>query len=105
MNKRESAELTVEECFWGDYKLGAEELLAGIEAKDEAFCLFVLSKIIDNARHPSRILRTLFDSSVLRSALEGLAYIPGSRREKRIMLIRTNLFGEKHVFEELSWSR
>ncbi|GAB6060739.1 hypothetical protein JCM31598_38560 [Desulfonatronum parangueonense] len=70
-HRLESARIVLQECFWGDYKLSAEELLHRLEAGDRGFERFIFSKIIEkNSSHPSRHLRTLFAPHTVNELLQ-----------------------------------
>jgi hypothetical protein len=47
----ESARIVLQECFWGDYKLSAEELLSRLDRRDPGFDRTISSRSTDgNAR-------------------------------------------------------
>lgn len=101
----ESAQKVIDECFWGDYEIDAATLLGNIIDGDEKFLLFVLSKIIDNASHPSGLIRDLFRQNEVERLLPHLAAHVGTRRERTILSVRRNVLGEKTEIPELSWRR
>jgi hypothetical protein len=102
-DKIKIAEEMVRECFWGDYHTTPEWILEKIEANDEKFKIFLISKMIDNARHPSKFLRILFKPEDLQALLYRVSVLPGSRREKRLRLIRANVLDIKDNINEWLW--
>lgn len=97
------ADKVVRECFWGDYNLGAEELLARLENHDPGFDRFLFSKIIENSREPSRILPLLFAPEALQPLLRHYLQKAGNR--KRVRLVAANLTGHYDLVPELQWTR
>jgi hypothetical protein len=102
-NKVKIAEEMVRECFWGDYHITPERILEKIETSNEEFKIFLISKMIDNARHPSRFLRVLFRPEDLQALLYRVSVLPGSRREKRLRLVKANVLNAKENITEWSW--
>lgn len=46
-----SAQIVLQECFWGDYHLSAQEILDRLDGNESGFDRFLFSKIIENSRH------------------------------------------------------
>jgi len=102
-SKLASARRVVAECFWGDYLLSAEDILAGLERDEPGFARFIFSKIIENSRHPSRHLPILFPPEVLAPMLQRYLKMAGGKR--RIRLVAANLTGRHELVPELQWKR
>lgn len=102
-DKRVVAERVISECFWGDYKLTAEELLSRLEERDRGFDRFLFSKIMENSRQPSRYLPMLFAPEVLEPLLDRYLKMAGGR--KRVRLVAANLTGRYDLVPELQWSK
>ncbi|MGM0760856.1 MAG: hypothetical protein ACQEUB_14330 [Thermodesulfobacteriota bacterium] len=96
-----SAQEVVQECFWGDYTLSAQNLLAQLDSGDLAFQRFLFSKIVENSRHPSRHLRALYPPEQLQALLKD--YMPKARDQKRIRLIAANLTQNYALAQEYQW--
>ncbi|MFW6326021.1 MAG: hypothetical protein ACOC0T_04645 [Desulfovermiculus sp.] len=96
-----SAQQVVQECFWGDYTLSAQDLLAQLDSGDAAFQRFLFSKIVENSRHPSRHLRALYPPEQLQALLK--EYMPRARDQKRIRLIAANLTKNYALAPEYQW--
>jgi len=96
-----SAQEVIQECFWGDYTLSAQDLLDKLKSDDLAFQHFLFSKIVENSRHPSRHLRTLYPPEQLQALLKD--YMPGARDQKRIRLIAANLTQNYALAPEYQW--
>jgi len=97
----ESAETVANECFWGDYTLTAETILARLGQGDEAFARFLFSRIIEHSRRPSWHLSRLFPPAQLRRLLD--RYEPGCRNRKRFAIIKSNITGQYDPPAELAW--
>ena len=104
MNRREAADKVISECFWGDYVLDADTILARLEAGDHAFERHLFSKIIKNARFPSKLIRALFDEATISRLLEETSTARG-RSSSRYRLVRANLTGEYELVPEYGWGR
>jgi len=102
--RRAAAATVLEECFWGDYDLSAEEIVRRIDSGDEAFKRFIFGRIADNAAYPSRALRQLFSESDIRSLIESTTRQP-KWTDLRHRLIRANLTGDRSLVPERSWRR
>ncbi|MFH7320905.1 hypothetical protein ACHHRT_09870 [Desulfurivibrio sp. D14AmB] len=101
--RQASAREVMAECFWGDYLLTPEEILARLERNDPGFERFIFSKIIENSRRPSRHLPVLFPPEKLHPMLE--RYLKMSGGKKRIRLVAANLTGRYDLVPELQWQR
>lgn len=99
--KLKYAKHIIEECFWGDYILSAEELLARLEKDEPGFDTFVFSKIIENSRRPSLYLPVLFPPKVLDRLLN--RYLRMAKPNKRVRLVAANLTGRFDLVPELQW--
>jgi hypothetical protein len=99
--KNEYAQKVIEECFWGDYDLSADELLVRLEKSEPGFDKFIFSKIIENSRRPSLYLPVLFSPVALHSLLTRYLRMAGHRR--RIRLVAANLTGQFNLVPELQW--
>ncbi len=98
-----SAQVVIQECFWGDYQLSAQALLDRLDRNEPGFDRFLFSKIIENSRHPSRHLRNLFPPIVLKNLLD--RYLEQAGEKKRLRLIAANLTGNYHQAPEYQWRR
>lgn len=96
-----SSGAVLRECFWGDYRLTAREMLNRLEEEDAGFERFVFSKIVENSGHPSRHIRALFPPEKWRILLD--RHLKTGRKTKRIRLIAANLTGDFHLAEEYAW--
>jgi len=91
------------ECFWGEYHLTARDILDRLDRKEPGFDRFLVSKIIENSRHPSRHLRNLFPRDTLQRLLD--RYIDRSGEDKRLRLIAANVTGDYNRAPEYQWRR
>ena len=98
-----SAETVLQDCFWGDYNLSAQDLLQRLDAGDPGFERFLFSKIIENSLHPSRHLRTLFAPQTVSELLQ--RHLTQSGDKPRARLIAANLTGNYDLVPELQWNR
>jgi hypothetical protein len=98
-----SARLVMAECFWGDYLLSAEDILARLDRGEPGFDRFLFSKIIENSRQPSRHLPVLFPPETLQGMLA--RYLQMSGGKKRVRLVAANLTGRHDLVPELQWQR
>ncbi len=99
-----AARQALEQCFWGDYALSAEEIVRRLDEDEEAFKRFFFGRIADDARYPSRLLRRLFSPEEIESILA--ATVDQDRwSDLRHRLIRSNLTGDRSLVPERSWSR
>lgn len=105
MTRREASQTIIRECFWGDYKITADDIVRSLAAGDSPLTRLIVSKIVDSASRPSGLLRVLMDHEGAREVIHHLAFLPGTRRDKRIKLVRGNLLGEEVDIPELSWER
>ena len=96
-----SAQEVIQECFWDDYTLSVQDLLAKLDSGDLAFQRFLFSKIVENSRHPSRHLRALYPPDQLQSLLKD--YMPRAQDKKRIRLIAANLTQNFSLAPEYQW--
>ena len=98
-----SAKVILQECFWGEYNLSAQDILNRLDRNEPGFNRFLFSKIIENSRHPSRHLRNLFPPAVLEDLLE--RFLEQAGEKKRIRLIAANLTGNHNQAPEYQWRR
>ena len=98
-----SAQVVIQECFWGEYHLSAQEILDRLDRNEPGFNRFLFSKIIENSRHPSRHIRNLFPPTVLEDLLE--RYLEQAGEKKRLRLIAANLTGNHNQAPEYQWRR
>ena len=98
-----TAERVVQECFWGDYRMSAQEILDRLDKGDTDFERFLFSKIIDNSSYPSRHLRTLFAPETLHALLE--RYLKQAGHTKRVRLVAANLTGHYDLVLEHQWKK
>ena len=98
-----SAQVVIQECFWGEYHLSAQEILDRLDRNEPGFNRFLFSKIIENSRHPSRHIRNLFPPAVLEDLLE--RYLEQAAEKKRLRLIAANLTGNHNQAPEYQWRR
>jgi len=103
--KQQAAETVVRECFWGDYQITPEDVISNLKQGDGDLARLIVSKIIDSASHPSALFRALMDRAVAEKVLESISVLPGSRRAKRLQLVRANLLGKPADLSEFSWNR
>ena len=101
--KRKCAIQVVEECFWGDYLLTADDLLARLEKNEPGFDTFIFSKIIENSSFPSRHLVILFPPETLQPLLN--RYLGKAGHKRRIRIVAANLTGRYELVPELQWSK
>jgi nucleotidyltransferase substrate binding protein (TIGR01987 family) len=104
MTRKQAAEQVLSECFWGDYVLDADTMLERLDQQDHAFERHLFSKIIENARFPSKLIRALFDEATISRLLDETATAHG-RNNKRYRLVRANLTGEYELVPEYGWGR
>lgn len=102
-DRRAIADKIIRECFWGDYRLTAEELLLRLEQHNSGFEQFLFSKIIENSCQPSRYLPLLFAPEVLQPLMDRYLRMTGNK--KRVRLVAANLTGQYNLVPELQWSR
>ena len=98
-----SAQVVMQECFWGEYHLSAQDILDRLDRKEPGFDRFLISKIIENSRHPSRHLRNLFPRSILQNLLN--RYLDQAVDNKRLRLIAANVTGNYSQATEYQWRR
>ncbi len=98
-----STKTVLKECFWGEYHLSAQEILDRLDRKEPGFDRFLISKIIENSRHPSRHLRNLFPPGILQNLLD--RYLDQAGENKRLRLIAANVTGNYSQAPEYQWRR
>ncbi len=98
-----SVKVVLQECFWGEYNLSAQDILNRLDRNEPGFDRFLFSKIIENNRHPSRHIRNLFPPTLLEDLLE--RYLEQAGEEKRLRLIAANLTGDYTQAPEYQWRR
>jgi len=99
----ETARVVMRECFWGDYHLSAQDILDRLGKNEPEFDRFLVSKIIENSRHPSRHLRNLFPRKVLQNLLD--RYLERAGENRRLRLIAANVTGNYNLVPEYQWRR
>lgn len=102
-NRLSTAERVVQECFWGDYRISAQEILDRLDKGDIDFERFLFSKIMDNSSYPSLHLRTLFAQETLQVLLG--RYLKQAGHTKRVRLVAANLTGQYDLVPEEQWTR
>lgn len=100
-----AAQKFVDECLWGDYKLGPEDVIENLDSKKPGFDNFLFSKIVENAKHPSRLLVSLLPKNQILELLDTFQQKSGGRSHKRIRLIKANLTGNFDLVPEYAWRR
>jgi len=98
-----TAQRVVQECFWGDYRMSAREILDRLDKGDTDFERFLFSKIMDNSSYPSRHLRALFAPERLQTLLE--RYLKQAGHTKRVRLVAANLTGQYDLVPEHQWKK
>ena len=98
-----TARRVIEECFWGDYLLVPEELLARLDSGELGFDRFIFSKIIENGSKPSWYLPVLLPPDRLQALLERYLRMAGEKR--RIRVVAANLTGRYDLVPELQWQK
>jgi hypothetical protein len=94
MTRREAAQRVLDECFWGDYRFDVAGLLSRIDERSDYFDSFLVTRIVDNARHPSALLRALFSTDRVLAVLRRQRSTDGNRyRAKRRAMVQANLTG------------
>lgn len=82
----------LKDCFWGDYRIDADEALSKLRAEDEEFGRFLVARIIEQGRFPSAYLAAMFPEEWLREIMN--SYNPQGRAAARASLVRAVLWGE-----------
>ena len=95
------AKTVLQECFWGEYTLTAEDLLDRLDRQEPGFEMFIFSKIINNSRHPSRFLRILFPEARLQYFLH--RELKRNKDRKRLRLVAANLLENFDLVPEHQW--
>ena len=98
-----SVKVVLQECFWGEYNLSAQDILNRLDRNEPGFNRFLFSKIIENSRHPSQHIRNLFPPAVLENLLE--RYLEQAGEKKRLRLIAANLTSNHNKAPEYQWRR
>ena len=98
-----SVKVVLQECFWGEYNLSAQDILNHLDGNEPGFNRFLFSKIIENSPYPSRYLRNLFPPEILQNLLD--RYLEQTGENKRLRLIAANLTGNYHLAPEYQWRR
>lgn len=101
-DKKKTIELVLRECFWGDYILDSTEVERRLEEGDEAFEVFLASRILAHSSFPSARLLALFPRERLKIILDRVA--ASGRLARRKALVRAVLLGESLEGEE-EWIR
>ncbi len=101
----QAAETVVRECFWGDYKLSPSDIVRRLHDDHQAFKRFIFSKIVDNSRHPSLLIRRLFEVEQARKLIRRNSASVNSRRAMRLKLVGANVLGDRTEIPEYSWRR
>lgn len=93
----------LKECFWGDYNYSIQDIKKELESGNRKFGLFLFTKILNNARYPSRYIRILFPLNDVSEYLNAIQ--PGTRDydELRRKLVMSNVLGVVQDIRELSW--
>lgn len=101
-DRKKAIELVIKECFWGDYLLSVEDVERKLQEGDEAFEIFLVSRILAHSSFPSARLRELFPQERLRRILDRVAV--SGRLARKKALVRAVLLGEPLEGEE-EWIR
>ena len=102
-NRLESANAVLNECFWGENSLTAEDILERLDNDTPGFKKFIFSKIIENSYYPSRHIKNLFSKRTFKSLLE--EYLNQAGEKKRIRLIVANLTNNYSRVPKYQWKR
>lgn len=106
MTREEAAQRVLKECFWGDYRFDVRELLARIDEGSDYFDSFLIARIVDNARHPSALLRALFPTERVLSVLQEQRRNDGNRRRAaRRAMVEANISGNYTNAPVRQWVR
>lgn len=106
MTREEAAQRVLHECFWGDYRFDVGKLLDRIDEGSDYFDSFLIMRIVDNARHPSPLLRTLYSTDRVLSVLRQQQRNDGnSRRPARRALVEANISGNYDAAPVRPWVR
>ncbi len=98
-----TAARVLQECFWGEYELTPEELLARLDRNEPGFDRFIFSKVIENGSKPSWFLPELFPPDRLNALLERYLRMAGGKR--RVRVVAANLTGRYDLVPELQWQK
>ena len=93
----------LQECFWGEYTLSARDIVDRLDNEEPGFDRFLFSKIIENSRHPSRHIRTLFAPERIQPLLQ--EYMQKAGRSRRVRLVAANLSGQYRLAPEYAWRK
>lgn len=102
VGRKEAIELVLKECFWGDYILSVEDVERKLQEEDEAFEVFLASRILAHSTFPSARLLALFPEERLRTILDRVTV--SGRSAGKMGLVRAVIFGEPLEGEE-EWIR
>jgi hypothetical protein len=106
MTREEAARRVLDECFWGDYRFGVGELLARIDEGSDYFDSFLVMRVVDNARHPSALLRSLYPTDRVLAVLEKQRRTDGNRRRTaRRAMVEANISGNYDTAPVRHWVR
>ena len=97
------ARRVIDECFWGDYLLAPEELLARLDRDEPGFDRFIFSKVMENSSKPSWYLPELFPPDRLQALLARYLRMAGGKR--RVRVVAANLTGRYDLVPELQWQK
>jgi hypothetical protein len=94
MTRKESAQRLLTECFLGDYRFDVDGLLSRTDKQSEYFDSFLVTRIVDNARHPSALLRAPFLTDRVLAVLGRQRPTDKNRyRARRRAMVQANLTG------------
>lgn len=102
-DRLKAAEKIIDECFWGDYKMNARDLIVKLDNDEPGFSQFLFSKIIENSRFPSKWLKVIFPQDQLERLLN--RYTEKNKERRRIRLISANLTGNVDLVPEYQWKK
>jgi hypothetical protein len=104
-NRLQAAQQFVDECIWGDYSLSPKDIIENLDSKKYGFESFLFSKIVENAKHPSSLLKALLPKARILELLDTYQGQGAGRSQKRIRLIKANLTGNFDLVPECAWRR
>ncbi len=104
MTREEAAKRVLDECFWGDYRFDVGQLLGRIDEGSDYFDGFLIMRIVDNARHPSPLLRALYSTDRVLSVLREQRRDDGNRRRPaRRAMVEANISGNYDAASVRQW--
>lgn len=106
MTREETAQRVLDECFWDDYSFDVGELLARIDEGSDYFDSLLIMRVVDNARHPCPLLRSLYPVDRVLSVLQQEPGTYGDRRRTtRRAMVKANISGDYTAAPVRQWVR